>query len=84
MMGNEIEVGQLLHFKSPADWLVGRVVKVKAGGLATPTGIEPGIVVIQLECTYTVVRPNEPTRELARVVPPGSLVIEKTPKESVQ
>jgi hypothetical protein len=69
-LGNDLHEGDLvtmLHSQIP----VFRVMKVDNGGLQTPAGTTPGMVIVGVTFTIRCI-PGSPILNIARVVSPGS------------
>jgi hypothetical protein len=69
-LGNELREGDLVTML-PTQILVLRVMKVDNGGIQTPQGITPGMVLIGVTLTLRVI-PGAPILNIAKVVNPGS------------
>ena len=69
-LGNDLHEGDLVTMLS-TQVPVFRVMKVDNGGLQTPQGVTPGVVIVGV--TFTIrCAPGSPILNMARVVSPGS------------
>ena len=69
-LGNELHEGDIITLISPKP-LFFRVMKLEHGGIQTPQGITPGVLLIGVTVTMRFI-PGAPLENIARVVSPGS------------
>lgn len=69
-LGNDLHEGDIITLL-PNQPLIMRVMKVDNGGIQTPQGVTPGVVLVGVTLTIRLV-PGAPILNILRVMSPGS------------